>query len=435
MSSLKFVPAEEAVRIIRSHDHIHIGSAAHVPFILIEALCKRADAGELEDIHFHHSYTEGPALFTNPKYKGVFFDQPFFIGPSVRKGVEDGIADYIPVHLSETQILYRNGIVPCDVAMVSVSTPGMGGYVSLGGSVDCSVAALEKARIKIAVVNRFVPHTYGDALIPLSTFDYFVQDNRPLPEHRSIIPSQIEETIGKHCSELIDDGSCLQMGIGALPDAIAFYLRDRRDLGIHSEMFSAGVLELIKMGVVTGANKKIDRGRIVASFLLGTNELYRFADFNRSILMMDIGYVNDPFVISRNPKVVAINSTIQLDLTGQICADSIGTRIISGTGGQLDFVKGAHLSEKGKSITALASRTKDGKSKIVSILDDGAGVVTPRADAQWVVTEYGSVNLMGLSLQERAKALIGIAHPDDRAFLSEAAAKRYGYRFRKSFDA
>ena len=430
MRQLNYVSADEAVSVVKTHDHIHISSAAHVPFILIEALCRRADAGEIEDIHFHHSYTEGPALYSDSKYQGVFFDQAFFVGPTVRPNVNLGIADYIPVHLSETQKLYRSRIVPCDVAMVSVSTPGMGGYVSLGGSVDCSVAALEVAKIKIAVVNKYVPHTYGDALIPIDTFDYFIEDNRPLPEHISMIPSEIEKKIGKNISELIDDGSCLQLGIGALPDALAFFLRDRRDLGVHTEMFSAGVLELMKMGVVTGANKKIDRGRVVASFLLGTADFYQFVDFNRSILMMDIGYVNDPFIIARNPKVVAINSAVQVDITSQISADSVGTRIISGTGGQLDFVKGAKMSDGGKSITAFPSRAKNGQSKIVPILDDGAGVVTPRADAEWIVTEYGAVNVEGLSLQERAKRIISIAHPDDRECLERAAYERFGNHYR-----
>ncbi len=432
MRPLNYVSADEAVRVVKSHDHIHISSAAHVPFVLIEALCRRADAGELKDIRFHHSYTEGPALYADPRYEGIFFDQAFFVGPTVRQKVNSGIADYIPVHLADTQRLYRTGSVRCDVAMVSVSTPGMGGYVSLGGAVDCSVAALEVARIKIAVVNKYVPHTYGDALVPVDTFDYFVEDNRPLPEHLSMIPSEVEAKIGKNCSELIEDGSCLQMGIGALPDALAFFLRDRRDLGVHTEMFSAGVLELMKMGVVTGANKRIDRGRVVASFLLGTKDFYDYVDFNRSVLMMDIGYVNDPYIIARNPKVVAVNSAVQIDLTGQVCADSVGTRIVSGTGGQLDFVKGAKMSAGGKSITAFPSRAKNGKAKIVPILENGAGVVTPRADVQWVVTEFGAVNLYGLSLQERARKLIGIAHPDDRESLEKAAFERFGNHF-KSF--
>mgnify|MGYP001352772587 CR=1 FL=1 len=429
MRPLTFVSADEAVMSVKSHDHIHISSAGHVPQILIEALCRRADAGELEDIHFHHSYTEGPAMYSDPKYQGVFFDQAFFVGPTVRPNVNLGIADYIPVHLADTQKLYRTGAVKCDVAMVSVSTPGMGGYVSLGGSVDCSVAALEVAKVKIAVVNKYVPHTFGDALIPVDIFDFFVEDNKPLPDHLSMIPSEVEEKIGKNCSELIEDGSCLQMGIGALPDAIAFFLRDRRDLGVHTEMFSAGILELMKFGVVTGANKKIDRGRVVASFLLGTQDFYKYVDFNRSILMMDIGYVNDPYIISKNPKVVAVNSAVQIDLTGQISADSVGTRIISGTGGQLDFVKGSTMSEGGKSITAFPSRAKNGQSKIVPILDDGAGVVTPRADAHWVVTEYGAVDLTGLSLQERAKKLITIAHPEDRESLDQAAFDRFGNHY------
>lgn len=434
MYNLHFISADEAVNVVRAHDHIHISSAAHVPYVLIEALCRRAEAGEIEDIHFHHSYTEGPALYSSQKYRDLFFDQPFFVGPSVRMKEENTHFDYIPVHLSEIPRLYRLGIVRCDVAMVSVSTPGMGGYVSLGGSVDCSVAALKVARSKIAVVNRNIPHTYGDALVPITAFDFFVEDDRPLPEHKSMIPSVIEEKIGRNCSELIDDGSCLQMGIGSLPDALSFFLRDRRDLGIHTEMFSAGVLELIRMGVITGANKSIDRGRVVASFLLGTQDLYDFVDFNRRIMMMDIEYVNNPYVIARNPKVVAINSAVQIDLTGQICADSIGHRVISGTGGQLDFIRGASLSKGGKSIIAIPSRTKKGISKIVPVLDDGAGVVTPRADVRWVVTEYGAANLNGLSLQERAKELIKISHPDDRDLLTEAAVKRFGSRFCRLFS-
>lgn len=434
MRPLRFVESDEAVRQVSSHDHIHISSASHVPYCLIEALCRRADLGEITGIHFHHSYTEGPALYTNPRYQGVFFDEPFFVGPTNRSSTVQSSVDYIPVHLSETQRLYRLGVVRCDVAMVTVSTPGMGGYVSLGGSVDCSIAALEVARIKIAVVNRYVPHTYGDALIPIDSFDFFVEDHRPLPEHLSMIPTDIEERIGRNCSELIEDGSCLQMGIGSLPDALAFFLRDRRDLGVHTEMFSAGVLELIKLGVVTGANKKIDRGRVVASFLSGTTDLYSFVDYNRSILMMDIGYVNDPYVIARNPKVVSVNSAVQVDLTGQICADSVGQRIISGTGGQLDFIRGAALSKGGKSIIALPSRTRKGVSKIVPILENGAGVVTPRADVQWIVTEYGAVNLKGLSLQERAKALIGISHPDDRDTLAREGVLRFGKRFARLFN-
>lgn len=426
MARIEYISADEAVVSVKSHDHVHLSSAAEVPYVLLEALCRRADAGEIEDIHFHHSYVEGDPLFSGIKYSGVFFDQPFFVGPATRPEADLGVSDYIPVHLGETSRLYRKGALPCDVAMVSVSTPGMGGYVSLGGAVDCSFAAMEVAKLRIGVVNRYIPHTYGDALIPVEAFDFLVRDDRPLFEHKSQIPSEIEVSIGKYCADLVEDGSCIQMGIGALPDVLAFYLRDRKDLGVHSEMFSAGILELIKAGVVTGANKAIDKGRIVASFILGTREIYDFVDFNRSILMMDISYVNDPSVIARNPNVVAINSATQIDLTGQISADSVGPRIISGTGGQLDFVRGATLSPGGKSVTAFPSRTKNGTSKIVPTLASGAGVVTPRADARWVVTEYGVVDLFGKSLQERAKLLIGISHPDDREFLEKEAFKRFG---------
>lgn len=425
MPQIKYISADEAVKAVESHHHIHISSAASVPFILIEALCRRADQGELKDIHFHHSYTEGEALYASSKYKGIFFDQAFFVGPTIRPKIDKGIADYIPVHLCDTQKLYRSGIIPCHVAMVSVSTPSRGGYVSLAGAVDCSVAAIEVAEVVIGVVNPNLPHTYGDALIPIGKFSSFVYDDRPLIEHLSMIPTEVEEKIAYNCAELIEDGACLQLGIGALPDALAFFLRNHKDLGVHTEMFSAGVLELLKAGVITGANKKIDKGKVVSSFLLGTQELYDYVDYNRQIKMMDIGYVNNPFIIAKNPKVVAINSAVQIDFTGQICADSIGTRIISGTGGQLDFVRGASMSEGGVSITAFPSRTKKGQSKIVPLLNLGAGVVTPRPDVHWVVTEYGRIDLTGKSLQERAKLLISIAHPDDREFLSKAASERF----------
>lgn len=312
--------------------------------------------------------------------KDVFFDQAFFVGPTVRPRVAKGVADYIPVHLNDTQRMYREGYVPCHVAMVSVSAPSRSGYVSLAGAVDCSVAAIEVADVVIGVVNPNLPHTYGDALIPADRFTSFVYDDRPSVEHLSMIPSETEEQIARYCAELVDDGSCIQFGIGALPDALAFYLRDRKDLGIHTEMFSAGVLELMKAGVGTGANKKIDKGKVVSSFLLGTKELYEYVDYNRQVKMMDIGYVNNPFIIAKNPKVVAVNSAVQIDLTGQICADSVGTKIISGIGGQLDFVRGASLSEGGVSITVFSTRAKGGQSKIVPLLEAGAGVVTPRPD-------------------------------------------------------
>lgn len=425
MTEIHYVSADEAVSAIKSGDHIHLGSVASVPHILIDALVRRADAGEVEDLHFHHFHTEGAAPYSDPKYAGIFFEQGFFVGPNVRANVNAGYADYLPVHLFDTQRFYRNGAIKLGAAMTQVSLPDENGMVSLGTSVDCSPAAIETARVKIGVVNPNVPFAYGD-LVPLKSFDYLVRDDTPLFTKEYTEPGPTDILIGKNCAELVQDGACLQMGIGSLPNALAAELGYHKDLGIHTEMFADGVLGLIKSGVITGRNKRIDRGKIVASFLLGSSEVYSFIDRNPDVLMKDIGYVNDPWMISRNPKVTSINSATEVDLTGQVCADSIGTRIFSGTGGQLDFVRGAALSEGGVSMIALSSRTKKGMPKIVPTLHPGAGVVTPRADVHWIVTEYGAVNLRGKSLQERAKLLITIAHPDDREALDKAAFERFG---------
>lgn len=425
MKGIHYVSADEAVSAIKSGDHIHLGSVASVPHVLIDALVRRADAGEVEDLHFHHFHTEGPAPYSDPKYSGIFFEQGFFVGPNVRANVDAGFADYLPAHLVDTQRMYRTGDIKLGATLVQVSLPDENGMVSLGTSVDCSPAAIESARVKIAVVNPNVPFAYGE-LIPLSSFDYLVSDDTPLFTKEYTEPSETDILIGKNCAELVRDGACLQMGIGSLPNALAAQLGGHKDLGIHTEMFADGVLGLIKSGVITGRNKKIDQGKIVASFLLGSSEVYSFIDRNPDVLMREIGYVNDPWNISRNPRVTSINSATEVDLTGQVCADSIGTRIFSGTGGQLDFVRGAAMSEEGVSMIALASRTKKGKSKIVPTLAPGAGVVTPRADVHWIVTEFGAVNLRGRSLQERAKLLISIAHPDDRESLDRAAFDRFG---------
>lgn len=425
MKDIHYVSADEAVSAVRSGDHIHLGSVASVPHVLIDALVRRADAGEIEDLHFHHFHTEGEAPYSDPKYSGIFFEQGFFVGPNVRANVNAGYADYLPVHLFDTQRLYRSGAIKLGAAFVQVSLPDGNGMVSLGTSVDCSPAAIETARVKVAVVNPNVPFSYGE-LIPIERFDYLVSDDTPLFTKEYTEPTKTDILIGKNCAGLVQDGACLQMGIGSLPNALAAQLGDHKDLGIHTEMFADGVLGLIKSGVITGRNKKIDQGKIVASFLLGSKDVYSFIDRNPDVLMREIGYVNDPWIISRNPKVTSINSATEIDLTGQVCADSIGTRIFSGTGGQLDFVRGAAMSDGGVSMIALASRTNKGMSKIVPTLHPGAGVVTPRADVHWVVTEYGAVDLRGKSLQERAKLLISIAHPDDREALDRAAFERFG---------
>ena len=422
MAQISFISAREAVRRVRSGDHVHLSSIASVPHILIEALCERAT--ELKDVHFHHFHTEGPAPYGAAEYAGRFQDQGFFVGPNLRPSVQKGIADYIPANLFESQLMYRTRALPCDVAMVQVSEP-VDGMVSLGTSVDCSIAALEVARERIAVVNPNVPFAYGN-LIPLEHFTALVQDNRPLITKEYTQPSETDLAIGRHCAKLIPDGACLQMGIGGLPNAVCAALKDHQHLGLHTEMFSDGALDLIRSGVIDGSCKAVDKGHVVASFLLGSQAVYDFIDRNPAVQMRDIAYTNDPRIIARNPQVVSINSAIEIDLTGQVCADSIGSRIYSGTGGQLDFVRGAKLSKGGKAIIAMASRTAKGLPKIVPMLQPGAGVVTPRADIQWVVTEWGSVNLYGKSLQERASLLTSIAHPDDREALERAAFMRFG---------
>ncbi|MBQ6015918.1 MAG: acetyl-CoA hydrolase/transferase family protein [Bacteroidales bacterium] len=425
MKPIKYVSADEAVSHIPSGSHIHLSSVASVPHALISALCRRADAGDVKDLHFHHFHTEGPAPYSEPRYEGIFFDQGFFLGPNVRANVNAGYADYLPVHLGESQKLYRTRQIPLGAALVQVSLPDEQGRVSLGTSVDCSVAAVESADLVIGVVNPNVPFAYGD-LLSVDQFDYLVQDDTPLVTAAFAEPTPTEVLIGKNCAALVEDGDCIQMGIGALPNALAAQLVNHKNLGLHTEMFADGLLRLIKKGVINGSCKAIDKGKIVASFLLGSNEVYSFIDHNPDVLMRDIKYVNDPFVIRQNPRMKAINSATEVDITGQISADSIGTRIFSGTGGQVEFVRGASMSEGGKSITAFASRTNKGKNKIVATLNPGAGVVTPRADAHWIVTEYGAVDLYGKSLQERARLMISIAHPDDREALDRAAFERFG---------
>lgn len=425
MKTAKYVSADEAVSHIPSHCHVHLSSVASVPHCLIQALCRRADAGDVTDLHFHHFHTEGPAPYSEPKYEGIFFEQGFFVGPNVRKNVNAGYADYLPVHLGESQKLYRCGFIKLGAALVNVSLPDKDGRVSLGTSVDCSVAAIESADLVIGVVNPNVPYALGD-LVSLDKFDYLVEDDTPLVTAAFAEPTPTEVLIGKNCAALVEDGDCIQMGIGALPNALAAQLGGHKNLGLHTEMFADGLLGLIKKGVINGACKKIDTGKVVASFLLGSQEVYSYIDNNPNVNMRDIGYTNDPYIICQNPHMKAINSAVEVDLTGQICADSIGTRIFSGTGGQLEFVRGASMSEGGKSITALASRTNKGQNKIVAQLNPGAGVVTPRPDAHWIVTEYGAVDLYGRSLQERAKLLISIAHPDDREMLDRQAFERFG---------
>ncbi|MBO5758973.1 MAG: acetyl-CoA hydrolase/transferase family protein [Rikenellaceae bacterium] len=426
MSNIKFITAEEAVKVIKNGDHIHLSSVASAPQCLIKAMCDRGRAGELKDVRIHHLHTEGPAPYSEPEFEGVFQLDSFFVGGNVRKTTQAGYADYIPIFLSETQKLYRSGVLPCDVAMIQVSEPDAHGYVSLGTSVDATLAAVEKAGTVIAVVNKYVPRAFGDAMIPSSMIDLFVQDDQPLEEAHFTAPNDIEIAIGKNCAALIEDGACLQMGIGAIPNAVLAQLGGHKHLGIHTEMFADGVLPLVESGVIDGMNKVLDKGKMVSTFLMGSQKVYDFIDNNPMVAMMDVGYTNDPFIIAQQPKMTAINSALQIDLTGQICADSLGTKFYSGVGGQIDFIYGASRAEGGKAIIAMPSVTNKGISKIANTLTPGAGVVTTRNHIHWFVTEYGAVNLYGRSLQERARLLISVAHPDHREELDRAAFERYG---------
>ncbi len=429
LTSYSPVSAQEAVKLIRSGDHVHISSVSAAPQCLIQAMCERGKAGELRNVYIHHLHTEGPAPYAAPEFEGVFQHNAFFVGKNVRKSVQEGFADYISVYLSDTQKLYRDGYLPCDVALIQVTPPDKHGFVSMGTSVDATLAAVEKARISIAVVNPNMPRSFGDAMIPMSMIDVFVEDDSPLVAVPPTEPDKTQEQIGKHVARLIDDGSCLQMGIGAIPNAVLSQLIGHKNLGIHTEMFSDGVLPLVERGVINGKMKKLDRGKIVATFCMGSDNLYDFIDDNPMVRMMDVGYTNDSFNIAQQPKMVGVNSALQIDITGQICADSIGTKFFSGVGGQIDFILGVSRSEGGKNIIAMPSATKDGISKIVPSLSLGAGCGTPRSQIHWIVTEYGAVEVYGKSLQQRAKLLISIAHPDHREELEKAAFERYGEHF------
>ena len=411
--------ASEAVKHIKSGNNVFIHSAAAVPKQLINAMAERN--AELRNVSIYQIHTEGDAPYANPEFHASFILKPFFVGSNMRTTIQNGIGSYIPIFLSEVPALFRKGIIPIDVALISVSPPDKHGYCSLGTSVDISLAATQCAKIVIAQINDKMPRTHGDGLIHISKINFQVEYSEPIPEVASPALTDENKAIGKHISELIENGSTLQMGIGAIPNAVLSYLGNHQNLGIHSEMFSDGVLPLIEKGVINGAHKKKNRGMIVSSFVIGSKTLYDFLDDNPIVQMRDFEFVNNVAIIQQNPKVVAINSAIEIDLTGQVCADSIGSKIFSGVGGQMDFIRGASLSEGGKPIIALTSTTKSGISKIVPFLKQGAGVVTTRAHVHYVVTEYGVANLHGKTIEERFKLLIDIAHPNHREELHKSS--------------
>ncbi len=421
----KYTTAEEAVKLINSGDRVFVHSVAAAPQPLINAMTDRAP--ELENIEVIHLHTEGDAPYAKPEYSDTFRTNALFVGSNVRKAVNEGSADYLPIFLSEVPGLFRKNILPIDMALVQVSPPDKHGYCSLGVSVDASRAALQSAKKAIALVNPNMPRTHGDGIFHASRFNALVETDEALHELNIPEPNAVEQQIGNNCAELVEDGATLQMGIGAIPNAVLKALGDHKDLGIHTEMFSDGVIELVEKGVITGKKKAKHPEKIVASFVMGSRDLYDFVDDNPMISMLDVAYVNDTAVIRKNPKVTAINSAIEVDITGQVCADSIGTYHYSGVGGQMDFIRGASLSEGGKPIIALPSVTGKGESKIVPHLKQGAGVVTTRAHVHYVVTEYGVANLYGKNLSQRARALIDIAHPDHRDSLKEAARERFNH--------
>lgn len=413
----------EAVASINSGDHVFIHTASATPSALVQGLTDRAD--ELRDVKIYHMHTEGPAPYTEDQYEKSFQVNSLFMGANVRDAVNRGRTDFIPSFFSEVPTMFRNGIIPIDVALIQVSPPDKHGYCSLGVSIDTTKAAVDCATKVIAQINPKMPRTHGDGLIHISTFESYIEQEQELFE---IPPHQIseeEKMIGAHIAGIIEDGATLQMGIGAIPDAVLSCLGNHKDLGIHTEMFSDGIIPLVQSGVINNRLKTRDKDVIVSGFLIGSRKLYDFVDDNPLIRMRDIEYVNDTAVIRSLPKMTSINSAIEIDITGQVCADSIGTRMFSGVGGQMDFIRGASLSKGGKPIIALTSTTKRNESKIAPILKEGAGVVTTRAHMHYVATEYGIADLYGKNLRERARALIKIAHPDHRESLERAALARF----------
>ena len=419
--------ALEAVEAIGSGEHIWCHSMAATPTVLLDALAHHAKT--LQDVTMMQLHLEHAEAVADGALEGHLRNRCFFAGKTTRKLINDGRADYVPIFLSEIPKLFRKRHQKVDTALVQVSTPDQHGNCSLGISVEATAAACEVAGRIIAHINPNMPRTHGDSFINIRDIDYAYVQEAPLIEVTHREGKDVEQRIGEIVASRIHDGDCLQMGIGAIPDAALRHLADRRNLGVHSEMFSDGVLDLLEAGVIDNSNKKIARGRVVTGFTMGSERLYRFVDDNPEVTFLDIEFVNNPVIIAKNPQVTSINSAIQIDLTGQVCADSMGHKIYSGVGGQVDFVLGATFSEHGKSIIALPSTAKKGSlSRLVPALEKGAGVVTTRALVDYVVTEYGIAELRGRSIAERARDLINIAHPDFREDLAREARDALGLR-------
>lgn len=429
----KYISAEEALKKIKPGDRVFVHGGAATPHHLLQKMVERAP--ELWNVEIVSISQQGEAPFADKKYKDSFSINSLFVSANVREAVNDGRGNYVPVFLSEIPILFRRNILPLDVALIQVSPPDKHGYCTLGVSVDVALAATQTAKYVIAQVNPRMPRVMGGGVLKIDRFDAIVHGEQELPEINSgKTISELFMRIGAHCAELVEDRATIQTGIGSIPDAVLASLTNHKGLGLHTEMFSDGVIPLIEQGIITNEFKRKRKGRSVTSFIMGSRKLYDFVDDNPSILALGIDYTNDTAVIRTNPKVTAINSAIEVDVTGQVCSDSIGTYQYSGVGGQMDFMRGAALSEGGKPIIALPSITSKGVSRIVATLKPGAGVVTTRAHAHYIVTEYGVAYLYGKNMKQRAKALIEIAHPNHREALEKQAFERFkSYEFERNF--
>lgn len=426
-----YTNVEEAVKLIEPNHRVFIHGGAATPHFLLHALAERYR--DLWNVELVSISLQGDAVIAQKKFKDSFRMNSLFVSENIREAVNNGRGDYVPIFLSEIPLLFRKNILPIDVAMIQVSEPDQHGFCSLGTSVDIAAAAIKCARKIIAQVNPRMPRSHGDGIIHRKDIHALVYAETELPTVLSAGTNEITSRIAAKCAELVEDGATLQMGIGSIPDAVLANLRNHKGLGVHTEMFSDGIIPLIEKGIITNEHKRKHRGKTVASFVLGSRALYDFIDDNPAVSMLGIDYVNDTSVIRTNPKVIAINSAIEVDITGQVCSDSIGTYHYSGVGGQVDFMRGAALSEGGKPIIALPSTTSKGESRIVSLLKHGAGVVTTRAHAHYVVTEYGIAYLFGKNMRQRAKALIEIAHPNHREQLEMAAFERFHtYEFERT---
>ena len=418
----RLMTAGEAMRAVQSNMRVYVHANSAFPAVLLEALTRRASA--VSNVEVMHLLGFGEAFYNEPALADSLRHNALFIGANMRPAVAEGRADYIPVHLSDIEGLFTSGEVELDVALLHVSAPDRHGFCSLGVAVETTLTAARQAKVRIAQVNDRMPRTFGNTFMHVSEFDAIVECSQPLREMRPEESTEEQKIIARHVATLIDDGACLQVGIGGIPNAILPYLSDRKDLGVHTETLTESAIPLIDKGVITGARKQINPNKIVLGFALGTQEWYEYVDDNPLFEFQPSSYCNDPYVIAKNDNVVAINSAIEVDLSGQVVADSAGHRLISGFGGQVDFIRGAARSRGGKPVIALSSTTKHGGSRIVSQIQQGAGVVTTRADVHYVVTEYGVAYLHGKNLRQRAEALIQIAHPRFREELTEQLRQR-----------